>query len=277
MLKMEVTCNEVECSQCCFQNRSHEDRFAIAKFGPFMYYGVFDGHGGGNNNGNLLSPMHVVLYIKDTLHHDIANALSTLTTRELANYEKVASIIASLFGKIDKYMYDKKCNAGCTASIILIHPNYTMQINLGDSRSIIYNNKGIVSETRDHTVEFDRKRIEGVGSYIENGRVEGYLEPSRSFGDFKLKIVNGKYSLNAPVSAMPVIKTIINNDKNKFIIGTDGLTNAFRNSKKIISFINEYDYVSKQDRCDHLGMYAANHNGEDDVCILMGNIKRSGI
>lgn len=72
--------------------------------------------------------------------------------------------------------------------------------------------------------EIERKRIQAAGGDIVNGRVNGGLNLSRSFGDFNYKRVKGKSWDEQPITCKPDITEIVRQRDDEFIImGCDGI------------------------------------------------------
>ncbi len=84
-------------------------------------------------------------------------------------------------------------NAGCTACSALITPNEIYVANAGDSRAVLAVKKSdklkAVDMSIDHKPEMpeERQRIEKAGGFVEDNRVQGSLNLSRSLGDFEYK------------------------------------------------------------------------------------------
>ena len=195
------------------QQRAWEDRYQVKKIGPFRYYAVFDGHGGANK----MAPDHVGDYAVNNLHVRIADKLinrGKAPLVNLADVNTVSSLIWQVFVDFDREMYNKGLKYGTTCTAILIDDvrNVIYQINLGDSRSIIFNENGIISSTDDHDPEApdEYSRIIAAGGNVTGGRVLGQLMLSRAFGDFDLKRYNWvDYDpIHGMVSAFPDIKVL---------------------------------------------------------------------
>ena len=78
---------------------------------------------------------------------------------------------------------------GCTAVVVLITPDHFICANAGDSRSIISRSDKVVALSEDHKPDNlpEKKRIEAAGGFVEENRVNGSLNLSRSLGDFEYK------------------------------------------------------------------------------------------
>ena len=80
---------------------------------------------------------------------------------------------------------------GCTATVVLITKNEIYCANAGDSRTVIGRGGGTMCEalSEDHKPdnEDEKKRIVDAGGFVEENRVNGSLNLSRSIGDFEYK------------------------------------------------------------------------------------------
>ena len=77
---------------------------------------------------------------------------------------------------------------------MLITSNKYYTANAGDSRAVLSRKGHALPLSTDHKPENndERKRIQAAGGDIVNGRVNGGLNLSRSFGDFHYKKVKNK-------------------------------------------------------------------------------------
>jgi len=195
------------------QQRASEDRYQVKQIGQYRYYAIFDGHGGSQKMGYN----HVGDYSVNNLHIRIAEKLINV---DLTNTMEVSEALKRVFIEFDNEMYNMEMKYGTTCTIILIDDinGYIYQINLGDSRSIIFrieypiNMSTIISATDDHEPQsiIETQRINNAGGWVSNNRVLGQLMVSRSFGDFHLK--RNKFipydAINGMVSSVPDIKII---------------------------------------------------------------------
>lgn len=81
-------------------------------------------------------------------------------------------------------------DAGTTAVVVVITPEWIVCANAGDSRAVS-SKQGhkAVPLSYDHKPddEEEERRIRAAGGYVAGGRVEGDLAVSRGFGDFRFK------------------------------------------------------------------------------------------
>ena len=115
---------------------------------------------------------------------------------------------------------------GCTACVVLITPTKIYTANAGDSRAVLSRKGNALPLSSDHKPEnqIQRKRIQAAGGDIVNGRVNGGLNLSRSFGDFNYKKVKGKNWDEQPITCKPDITETNRQPQDEFIVmGCDGI------------------------------------------------------
>lgn len=78
---------------------------------------------------------------------------------------------------------------GCTASVILVTDTDIYCANAGDSRSVVSNSGKAIEMSVDHKPDLpsEKYRIEKAGGFVEENRVKGILNLSRSLGDLEYK------------------------------------------------------------------------------------------
>lgn len=186
------------------QQRSGEDRYQTKIIGPFHYFAVFDGHGGSHSMG----PSHVADYAVNHLHERLAYKLAFV---DINSEAQVSAMIKQTFIDFDREMYINDLDYGSTCTIILVHRdrNIVYQVNLGDSRSFIFDHYQLISVTQDHspTNSIEYARITAAGGIVYHRRLDGGILVSRSFGDFCYKTTeHSKYDpVNGKMSAVPDI------------------------------------------------------------------------
>mmetsp|Transcript_2120 Transcript_2120/g.4984 ORF Transcript_2120/g.4984 Transcript_2120/m.4984 type:complete len:441 (+) Transcript_2120:136-1458(+) len=81
-------------------------------------------------------------------------------------------------------------DAGTTAVVVVVTPQWVVCANAGDSRSVFskHGNKAVpLSYDHKPDDEEEERRIRAAGGYVAGGRVEGDLAVSRGFGDYRFK------------------------------------------------------------------------------------------
>ena len=113
---------------------------------------------------------------------------------KLQSYRKSTSDSASLFGRGNTE--EIAFGAGCTACSAIITPTEIIVGNSGDSRAVLARKSSStggkfqsVEMSVDHKPELpeERNRIERAGGFVEDNRVKGVLNLSRSLGDLEYK------------------------------------------------------------------------------------------
>ncbi|KAL3766114.1 hypothetical protein ACHAW5_001421 [Stephanodiscus triporus] len=86
--------------------------------------------------------------------------------------------------------------SGSTGVVVLITPSHIICANAGDSRAILSKKNKVLPLSFDHKPSNDVEltRVEKDGGFVRNGRVDGDLAVSRSFGDFGYKFGNATES-----------------------------------------------------------------------------------
>ncbi|CBZ55056.1 hypothetical protein NCLIV_054810 [Neospora caninum Liverpool] len=125
------------------------------------------------------------------------------------------------------------CRDGCTAVVALFHGQQVYIAGLGDSAAYLARRKDRnlhsipLTEVHRHWVIEEKERIARMGGTIENGRVNGSLEVTRSFGDISLK----RYG----VSCVPTVKKFtLEPALDEFVLmGCDGFWNCWTASEAV--------------------------------------------
>ena len=86
---------------------------------------------------------------------------------------------------------------GCTATVIIISQTHIVCANAGDSRTVLARASGpqmCFPLSDDHKPDNgpEKARIEAAGGFVEDNRVDGSLNLSRSLGDFEYKSSTNK-------------------------------------------------------------------------------------
>ena len=250
------------------QQRAHEDRFSCFCFCTsklsFRCYSIFDGHGGSMS----MDKNHVADYCVEHIHKRLAKGLSEHYSDE--DSINIKTIINTLV-YFDIEMYNNKLLHGTTCTMILIDviKKKIYQVNIGDSRSIIFIDNNIISESKDHNPkdETEKNRIINSGSFVYDDRVEGNLAVSRGFGDYKYKkitqtnkdgIISFFDPVNGAVSAIADIKVIDILDNMYIILTSDApFEHPDINSQSLVNMFNKY---------------YSNHNLKDTALLMATNI-----
>lgn len=210
-------------------------------------------------------------YLRDHLINELGVRLQRVN---LDQEEEVQKIVTQTFLDLDYQLLAGRVMDGSTATITILTPTKIYLANLGDSRSILYDNQGnILLETQDHKPgdPYERSRIEGHGGRVINvgvDRVNGTLAVSRAFGDLYLKRVSSsnQYDPVGWVSVIPDLYVhsldLLDRGNLHILMATDGLWDGIP-SQTAVKFL-----LDRPNAHIHL-MNVAKDLTTDDITILI--------
>ena len=134
-------------------------------------------------------------------------------------------------------MYDRESDnvaqyTGCTAVVVLLTPTHIICANAGDSRSILSRGDGVVALSEDHKPDNlgEKARIEEAGGFVEENRVNGSLNLSRSLGDFEYKSNKQKNFKEQMVTCDPEVMSVRRKKNDEFmVLACDGIWDCLNN------------------------------------------------
>eukprot|EP00505_MAST-04D_sp_SCG-Rhode-Island_P001308 Stramenopile-MAST_4_protein_1308 len=213
---------------------------------PSKFFGVFDGHGGGECSK----------YLKRHMISEIELALNglKLDSTGLVSDDLIKEVLFDTFLKVDEDFL-RKCaeehysNVGSTVTSVLVVGNRLYCANTGDARTVLSRGGVAVPLSRDHKPgeESEERRINDAGGKVFSSRIYGVLAVSRAFGDADFKLGCEwlrEYNVTANlVLADPEIEVTQLTDNDEFIIlACDGLWDVMSNQDAV-------DWVSNQICC----------------------------
>ena len=120
--------------------------------------------------------------------------------------------------------------AGCTACSAIITPTEIYVGNAGDSRAVLAKRAGDkytayeMSEDHKPDLPTEKIRIEDAGGFVEDNRVKGVLNLSRSLGDLEYKTDTKRSQETQMITAFPEVKIEkLTNTCDFLIIACDGI------------------------------------------------------
>jgi len=193
-----------------------------------MLFILMDGHGGDK----------VAKYVKER-YPDI------FFVYLVQNEQNVEKSLQESIRKIESELYFPKAREmGTTLSIIYIYKdsNQTKHLysaNVGDSRCLLVSEGKINRITYDHRIDdqSEKERIIQAGGCIQNGRLMGIINLSRTIGDLELK----KYGL---ISTPNIFQKELDKHDKFVLMASDGV----------------WDVISDT---EVLGLYSKNQNAEE--------------
>ena len=122
--------------------------------------------------------------------------------------------------------------AGCTAVVALVLHKKIFVANLGDSRCVLIDKKGLALPlSTDHKPqnELERHRIEAAGASVSEDRVNGNLAVSRALGDCEYKDRSLQPEEQA-VTALPEVTEYARDGQEDFLVlACDGIWDCMTN------------------------------------------------
>ena len=127
---------------------------------------------------------------------------------------------------------------GCTATVVLICKDAIFCANAGDSRTILgrsskTNSVEALSEDHKPDNAEEKARIEAAGGFVEENRVNGSLNLSRSLGDFEYKSNPKKSYKEQMVTCDPEVRCVQRQPSHDefIILACDGIWDCVDNER----------------------------------------------
>ena len=211
-----------------------------------MIFGVFDGHGG--KEVAEFVTRHFCIELLNSRSYKEGNyeqALKETFLRMdelLRTQEGLKEVIRIAKDLSDNYPVQADPSmmvAGCTAVVALIVGNKIWVANAGDSRCVLCRDGRALELSIDHKPELpgERDRIIRAGGIVEDGRVMGNLNLSRSIGDLEYKKNNSIPAKDQMISAYPEVKTDELGPNDRFLVlACDGVWDMLT-SQECINFV----------------------------------------
>lgn len=213
----------------------------------YSYFAVYDGHA-----GEFCSK-----YLQEHLHGAVGTSLAKLLEKVDTSLEPtdkteqkrrqliIKKAFVDSFRKTDKTICEtckrEKHPDGSCAIVMMVRGNVCWIANVGDSKAVMCRVKEEDGKmvrkpmplSKDHTPLLlkERQRIEKTGAVVDDGRVNGRLGVSRSFGDLCVK--------KAGVIAQPDIVKFSITEKEKWsLLACDGLWSVF-NVPECVAWVSQ--------------------------------------
>lgn len=228
-----------------------EDRLSIFNNTQYYISCVYDGHGG-NKCSVFLKNNFYKTFIKNFKQNPPIKAL--FNTFLQLNQIFLNNVIGRDGSTANVLFYNKLTNICYVA-------------NTGDSRAILCRKNGSVEQiSEDHKPDnlTEKKRIQSRGGFVQNGRVNGNLAMSRSFGDKNIANV---------LTVEPDIYEFGNRNIKFILQASDGLFDVMSNYE-VCKFINIRlnRAISPQNIAKELVLYAINTRETQDNTSLIISI-----
>ena len=217
-----------------------------------------------NKNKNLEN--EIISDIEDINKESIKPKLEMCMTFKRTEKEDKTSLVAN--------------DIGTTANICLLKRNFAYIANVGDSLSVMYKKKKAYKLNKEHktTMEKEYNRIRKEGGRIQNLRINGKMNITRTIGDLSYKNKNNNLFYEQDVICIPEVYKYPLDDVDFIVMGTDGFWDYGEDIQTICD--NIYDEIKKnpkRDLCDLIGtmfdkaLAKANNylRGTDNMCCII--------
>ena len=126
--------------------------------------------------------------------------------KEVKKYSPTEETSSHIFGKPESD--NLALYTGCTACCAIITDNEIICANAGDSRCVLSVDGRAVAMSEDHKPDnpMEKARIERAGGFVEENRVKGVLNLSRSLGDLEYKQDLGIPVAERMITCVPEIR-----------------------------------------------------------------------
>ncbi len=176
----------------------------------YAYVAIFDGHGGESCSTMLQHKLHLKLAEESVFFDNLGDAF------------KLACKSAD--GEVCEELREKEDDSGsCGCFIVYDGRSKNLVVgNVGDSKCVLSRNGTALELTKDHRLdnEGERARVLSKGCVVRDGRVNGVLAVTRSFGDVRNKGFGG----GGGIDAEPDVRIEQVTDRDEFVVlGSDGL------------------------------------------------------
>lgn len=129
---------------------------------------------------------------------------------------------------------------GCTAVVVLITPTHYFCANAGDSRCVLGRASGpqmcfpLSDDHKPDNTE-EKARIEAAGGFVEENRVNGSLNLSRSLGDFEYKSSENLPYTEQMVTCDPEVRSVARQQVDQFVIlACDGIWDCLTSEECVV-------------------------------------------
>ncbi|TYH68816.1 hypothetical protein ES332_D05G014300v1 [Gossypium tomentosum] len=187
------------------------------------FYGVFDGHGGKDASQFVRDHLPRVIVEDADFPLDIEKAVTRSFMETDAAFAKSCSLESALA-------------SGTTALTAMIFGRSLLVANAGDSRAVLSRCGTAIEMSKDHRpcCMKERRRIESLGGFIDDGYLNGQLGVTRALGNWHLEGMKEMGERIGPLSAEPELKMITLTKEDEFlIIGSDGIWDVFTNQNAV--------------------------------------------
>lgn len=110
-----------------------------------------------------------------------------------------------------------------------------MVANAGDCRAVLCQKGLAISMSQDHrpTNSLERRRVEQLGAYVEDGYLNGVLSVTRALGDWDIKSQGNDGAPSPLISNPEFTQLVLTEDDEFFILGCDGIWDVMSSQRAV--------------------------------------------
>jgi serine/threonine protein phosphatase PrpC len=256
-----------------------------------MLFGVFDGHGG-KEVAEFVSRHFCAELLRNRSYQqgNIEQALKDTFLRMdelLRTSDGIKEVIRIAKDLPDNYPVEADSSqlfAGCTSVVAVIRNGVLYVANAGDSRCVVCRDGRALEMSQDHKPDLPEEldRIRRAGGVVEDGRVMGNLNLSRSIGDMEYKKNNSIPQKDQMITAYPDVRREQLGDKDVFmVLACDGVWDMLT-SQDCVNFVSQriksknLQVIAEEalDRCLAPDIASSGGLGCDNTTIVIVEFKR---
>ncbi|KAI4344225.1 hypothetical protein L6164_011475 [Bauhinia variegata] len=213
----------MEDTHICIGDLAKKFGFDFLSEEAISFYGVFDGHGGKS----------AAQFVRDHLPRVIVEdanfplELERVVTRSFLETDAALAKTCSL---------ESSLSSGTTALTAIIFGRSLLVANAGDCRAVLSRQGVAIEMSKDHRpfCSKERRRVESLGGFIDDGYLNGQLGVTRALGDWHLEGLKEMSERGGPLIAEPELKLITLTKEDEFlIIGSDGIWDVFTSQNAV--------------------------------------------
>ena len=145
-----------------------------------------------------------------------------------------------------------------------------MVANAGDCRAVLCRKGEAIDMSEDHRPIYpsERRRVEELGGFIDDGYLNGVLSVSRTLGDWDMKFPKGSSS---PLIAEPEFRQVVLTEDDEFlIIGCDGIWDVMSSQHAVSLVRRGLRRHDDPEQCARdLVMEALRRNTSDNLTVIV--------
>ncbi|KAK4748980.1 hypothetical protein SAY87_026429 [Trapa incisa] len=188
---------------------------------PCAFYGVFDGHGGPEAAAFIKGNIMKLLF--DEAEFPSSTEVDKIFTAEVTNSIEKAYLLAD--NALAAGAHEVVRSTGTTALTAFIFGSHLMVANAGDCRAVLCRKGMAINMSQDHkpTNPLERRRVEQLGAFVEDGYLNGLLSVTRALGDWDIKSL-AKDIASSPLIPNPEVMQLVLTEEDEFLIlACDGI------------------------------------------------------